>query len=74
MVKEEFTSIEIKSENADVDVIPTDDSVAKIEFITNGVNESESTFTSEVKGRHYLVTVEDEWKFRVRVFIHNLSI
>ena len=33
IVKEEFTSIEIKSENAEVDVIPTDESVAKIELL-----------------------------------------
>lgn len=68
IVKEEFTSIEIKSENAEVDVIPTDQSMAKIEYTTNGVDARESTFTTDVKGKTLSVTVEDEWKFRFAFF------
>ncbi len=64
IVKEDFTSVEIKSGNVEVDVIPTDQSVAKIEYITNGVDARESTFTTDVKGKTLSVTVENEWKFR----------
>ena len=73
IVKEEFTEIEISSENAEVDMIPTDEAVAKIEYITNGVEEQESTFTTAVKGKTLSVTLEDKWEFRFG-FFHSLII
>lgn len=64
MVHEEFNSVEINSDNADVDIIPTDDSVAKIEFVSNGEDKRQSNFTSEVKGKKLSVTVKDDRLFK----------
>lgn len=64
IVEEEFTSVEIKSDNADVDLIPTDDSQAKVELVTNGADDRKSTFTSDVNGKILSVTIKDEWGFR----------
>lgn len=55
LVKDAFTLIEINSDNADVDIIPTDDSVAKIEFVTK----RKSTFTSRVNKKILSVTVKN---------------
>lgn len=59
IVKDTFTSVEINGVNADIDIIPTNDSVAKIEFVTNGVDERKSTFTSDVNGKILSITVKD---------------
>lgn len=65
IVHEEFNSVKITSDNAYVDIIPTGDSVAKIEFVTNGANDSKSGFTSKIIGKTLSITVKDKWE---RVF------
>lgn len=64
MVREEFNSVEIKSDNVYVDIIPTNDSVAKIEFVTNRASKRKSGFTSEITGEKLSIAVKDEKVFK----------
>lgn len=72
MVREEFNSIEVNSNNAYVDIIPTNDSVAKIEFVTNGASERKSGFTSEITGETLSIAVKDERSFKFS-FLSDIS-
>ena len=37
MIKDKFSAIEISSDNAEIDIMPTKESVAKIELVTRGI-------------------------------------
>lgn len=63
IVKDEFITIEVSSENADVEIIPTDDSVAKVKLVTKGIEDRKFNFTADVEGKTLSVTLKDEWFF-----------
>lgn len=66
VIKEEFTTLKVDSDNARVEIIPTKDSAAKIELVTKGYKGSESTFTTEVEGDILSVSfkLKEKWLFR----------
>jgi DUF4097 and DUF4098 domain-containing protein YvlB len=68
IIKDEFSAIEISSDNAEVDIIPTKESVAKIELVTKGVNSRKTNFKTAVEGKTLSVTVKDERGFRFGFF------
>ncbi len=64
MIKDKFSAIEISSDNAEIDIMPTKESVAKIELVTRGIKERKINFKTGVKGKTLSIVLEGEKGFR----------
>ena len=57
--------VEIRSDNATVEVLPTSDTETKVELVTKGMDISKLDFTAEVEGKKLNITVKEPNTFSI---------
>ncbi|MDM5214291.1 DUF4097 family beta strand repeat-containing protein [Peribacillus sp. NJ4] len=73
-ISEIVTDIQIDTDNAAVEIIPTKDRETRIELVSKGVNVSKLDFTADVEGKKLSVKLEDRSTFSFGFHIQSLHL
>ena len=74
MISEIVTDIQIDTDNAAVEIIPTKDKEIKIELVSKGVEVSKLDFTADVEGKKLSVKLKDRRTFSFGFHIQSLHL
>ncbi|WP_285768745.1 DUF4097 family beta strand repeat-containing protein [Peribacillus sp. SI8-4] len=73
-ISDVVTDINIDTDNAAVEVIPTKDEESRVELVSKGVEISKLDFTAEVEGKKLTVKLKDRHTFSIGFHIQSLHL
>lgn len=73
-ISEIVTDVQIDTDNAVVEILPTKDKETRIELVSKGVNVSKLDFTADVEGKKLSVKLEDRSTFSFGFHIQSLHL
>ncbi|WP_071458855.1 DUF4097 family beta strand repeat-containing protein [Bacillus massilinigeriensis] len=71
-IADEVAEVEVISDNAAVEIIPTADTKTSVELLSKGVDVSQLSFSADVKGKKLKVILKDQRSFRIGLQIQSI--